>query len=209
MTTQAAMIQRNAADANKSALNELTKVNAAANAYSDTAVSAMTNLDAAAKEVADLGVPFLNTPLRDLSSKFAGNPKVAAFRAALTPVQTDIARILSSPRLTGVLTDNAREEMKPALGEGATYQQLLAAMNVFYKDMEGRKAAYEKEMGLLQQMSVVGGAIAPKAGEAPAAGGATPPAAGPKAPKKATLNGRTIVARKDGWYYEDTGEKAQ
>jgi len=218
MTSQSVIAQQNAAKSNMAALTDITKTNAAATAFSDTAVNAMTNLDQAARSVSDLGAPVLNTPIRDLQSKFGGNPKVSAFYAALGPVKADLARIISSPNLKGVLTDEARSEMAPALGEGATYAQLLAAMQVFYKDMQGRKDAYAKEMDLLQHMTTVGSAM-PNT-PTPGAGVTSPPqqtaqpttAPGPAAggaPKRATLNGRTIVAKKDGWYYEDTGQKAQ
>jgi hypothetical protein len=126
-------------------------------------------LEQKAALVDSLGAPFLNTPLREIEQKFAGNTDVAAYKAALLPVQADFARILSSPTGAGVLTDESKREMQGAIGAGATPGMVKAALDVFRTDARNRKASYEASISDLTGRSIAGG----HGNEAPAAPAAT------------------------------------
>lgn len=142
MTAQQAVLEGHAAKANTAALGSLTKQYEMLKPFGDMAVKNAAVLENAAKGVTDLGASFLNTPLRDLASKFGGT-KTAAFNAALMPVQNDFARVLSSPTGAGQLSDSARHEMQNAISPGATYGQIKAALDVYTQDWQNRKATTE------------------------------------------------------------------
>jgi len=160
-TAVQALAAANAAKASRGALDTVTKQYETLKPFAEMADKNADVLEKQISKVTNLGAPFLNTPVRALESKFAGNTDVAAFHAAILPVQADFARILSSPSATGVLTDTARSEMEGALGAGATPGQIKAALDVFRQDAHNRKAAYEAQLEDLQGASVAGGATAP------------------------------------------------
>lgn len=196
MTAQAALMDQNAAKASQAALMDITKLSTNAEAFSKTAENSMKILEGQAKLVSDLGAPIFNTPLRDLQSRWTGNTNVAGFRAALLPVQSEIARVLQSPNATGgVLSDSSRHEMQLAIGDDATYDQIHRALDVFRADMAGKREVYSSQMEDLKPKTVVGGTQPPAA---------TRTATDPK-------TGRKIVSKDGGktWTWQDTGEKVQ
>lgn len=157
LTSTGVIMAQNAAKASRQALDTLTNQMTQVEAFSQTAAKNMTTLEKAMGGVTDLGAPFLNTPIRNLQQKYAGNPKVTAFYAALQPVQTEIAKILNSSNASGVLTDNARNEMQTALGPGATPAQLKAALDIFRQDIENRRTTYKAMQQDVLGQTVVGG----------------------------------------------------
>jgi hypothetical protein len=165
MDAQAVIIARNAAAASKEALNGITKQQAQVENFSQAAEKNMKVLENAMAQVTDLGAPVLNTPIRNLQSRFAGNAKVAALNAALAPVQAEVAKILNSVggASGGSLTDTSRGEMQAVLSGGATPQQLKAALDIFRKDIANRKSTYEAQIQDLQQRSAVGAGAGPAA----------------------------------------------
>lgn len=160
LSSTGVIMAQNAAKANKEALGTLTNQQAQVEAFSQTAEKNMKVLEGAMSQVSDLGAPFLNTPMRNLQSKYAGNTKVTAFYAALQPVQTEIAKILNSSNASGVLTDNARNEMQAALGPGATPGQLKAALDIFRSDIANRKSTYDAMLKDLTEKTAVGAGAA-------------------------------------------------
>lgn len=156
LDAQATLIQRSAATAARGALNSVTKQYETLKPFADMAEKNADILEQKSRDVTDLGASFFNTPVRELESKF-GSTKVAAFKAAMLPVQADFARILSSPTGSGVLTDESKREMSAALGPGATPGQIKASVDVFRTDAKNRRAAYEAQLKDLQGSTVVGG----------------------------------------------------
>lgn len=157
MDAQGILMARNAAQANKQALNHVTTQYETLKPFAEMAEKNADILEAKSKAVTSLGAPVLNTPIRELEQKFAGNTDVAAFKAALLPVQADFARILSSPTGTGMLTDESKREMQGAIGPGATPGQIKSALDVFRTDAKNRKASYEASIADLTGRSVSGG----------------------------------------------------
>lgn len=160
-TAVQALAAANAAKASRGALDSVTKQYETLKPFAEMAEKNADVLEKQIAKVSDLGAPFLNTPVRALESKFAGNTNVAAFHAAILPVQADFARILNSPTGGGVLSDTARSEMQSALGAGATVGQIKAALDIFRQDARNRKAAYEAQLADLKGASVAGGAATP------------------------------------------------
>lgn len=170
LSAQQVIMERNSATANKEALNAVTKQYQELKPFADMAEKNAGILEQKAAKVANLGAPALNTPIRNLQAKFAGNADVAAYRAALLPVQSDFARILSSPTGAGQLTDEARRDMENAIAPGATPQQVTAALNVFRTDAKNRREAYESTISQLKGQTTVNGNSAPVPAAAPATG---------------------------------------
>lgn len=156
MTSTSLLMEQNAAKANKKALEEMTDLNAKVEAFSDTAKKNMTVLQKAVNAIGG-DSPLLNKPIRDWDAKLLGDPKVSAFKAALIPAQTDIAKILNSSNATGVLSDSARHEMEQALGADASPAMIKAALDVFAQDMQNRKEIYAAAQKDLKEKSVVPG----------------------------------------------------
>lgn len=156
LSNQQVLMERNAARANATALQNLTKQYETLKPFEQMALKNAAVLEDKSKDVMNLGAPFLNTPIRDLQKKFLGNEKVAAFAAAMQPVQADFARILNSPTGGGVLSDDARHEMQQAISPGATPGQIKAALDVFRRDAQNRHETYDAAVKDLQGRTVVG-----------------------------------------------------
>ena len=167
MSNQQVLMQQKAAHSNQAALTGLTKQYETLKPFEDMALRNAAVLEQKSRDVADLGAPFLNTPLRQLQEKFMGNPKVTAFVAAMQPVQADFARILNSPTGAGVLSDDARHEMQAAISPGGTPAQIKSALDVFRNDARNRHDAYDAAVRDLQGRTVVGTAGGQPAATAP------------------------------------------
>lgn len=124
--------------ANKATYNTLTKQVAALDAYESTAKANLAMfLDAAAK-MPDTGVPWLNTPIRQVSDKVLGNPAMSAAKASAQVALTEISRVVNNPNLTGVLSDSARTEIKSLISDDATLPQIQKAASILVQDMANR-----------------------------------------------------------------------
>jgi hypothetical protein len=154
MTSRQVVMEQNAAKASQQAYTGLVKNYETLKPFAEMAERNATVLEQKVAQVSNLGGSFWNTPLRNLESRFAGNADVAAYRAALMPVQADFARILNSPTAAGALTDDSRHEMQQALKDGATPGEVRAALDVFRTDARNRKEEYEKTIGDLKGRTV-------------------------------------------------------
>ena len=149
-------------------------------------------LDLAGK-IPDTGVPWLNTPIRDLDEKVVGSANMAAVNAAREVANNEIAKVTSGGGLGGVLSDAARNEVKSYNPASATFAQTKAVAAVLKKDMANRMQSFDTTIGDIQnRIANPGGAQIPPAGGAPAAA-AAPPAAG-----KVTKTLGQTVTLKDG-----------
>jgi hypothetical protein len=128
-----------------------------------------------ASKVPDTGVPWLNTPIRNLDEKVVGSTNVAAFKAARDVALREIARVTSDPKLSGALTDSARAEVQALSPEGATFAQIKAVARVLKQDMAN------VHDGLSSQISDIQQRIATPPGQQPAQSSPATPAA-PAAP---------------------------
>jgi hypothetical protein len=94
---------------------------------------------------ADLGIPLLNTPLRDIQ-KALGEKDIPGYQTARQAAIGEISRVLQNPNLVGVMPEGARKEIAGFVPENATYGQLLEVAKILTTDMQNRKDAYEAQI---------------------------------------------------------------
>jgi hypothetical protein len=132
--------------ANQGALNALTKQLGAVQAYERTSLGNLKQFTDLAKSIPDTGIPWLNTPVRALSSNLVGSTNMAAVNAARQVALTEIAKVVSNPNLTGALSDSAREEVLGLIPENATFKQIRRVAQVLEADMARRPASMQKQI---------------------------------------------------------------
>jgi hypothetical protein len=116
-------------------------------AFENTAGKNLDQFLSTAKSVVDTGSPFLNTPVRMITSQMVGSEKMAAFNAARQTAVSEIGKVLSSANAgSGVVSDSARHEVESLIGPNATLKQIYAAANILKKDMDNRKTAYQDQI---------------------------------------------------------------
>lgn len=108
--------------------------------------TAQKNLDLflnAAAKIPDSGMPWLNTPLRNLDAKAVGSENMAAVNAARQVANNEIAKVTSGGGLGGVLSDAARHEVENYNPASATFAQTKAVAKVLRQDMANRHASMD------------------------------------------------------------------
>lgn len=116
-------------------------------AFENTAGKNLDTFLKTAKDVVDTGSPFLNTPVRMVTSQMVGSEKMAAFNAARQTAVSEIGKVLSSANAgSGVVSDSARHEVESLIGPNATLKQIYAAANILKQDMNNRKTAYADQI---------------------------------------------------------------
>lgn len=123
------------------------------NAYEKTALANLNVFIEQAKKVVDSGSPLLNKPLRSFDEKVLGSPTMAAYNAARTVVIPEFAKIIAGgPNLTGVLTNEARDEIDGILKGDATLKQIYEVAKILPRDAANRRTAYETEIAGLKKV---------------------------------------------------------
>jgi hypothetical protein len=102
------------------------------------------------EKVDDTGVPVIEGITRAVK-KGVGNVDVAEFASVLNAYQTEAARILSNPNMTGVLTDSARHELQQIVAGNATAAQLKRVINRVNVEMGMRSAYIDEQLGTSRQ----------------------------------------------------------
>lgn len=153
--------------ANQAALTQITKNLNAVEAFGKTAEKNAQVMLNRMKLVPDTGIPYFNTPIRELARKGGGSAEVSAYRAALTTVIPEFSRILNNPNLTGQLTDTARKEMEHVIDGSSTLNQMMKTLEVLKQDKENRIKDLRSQQESLRQ-SIRGGAMVSPDGSAPA-----------------------------------------
>lgn len=119
------------------------------------------------------GIPAIEGLVR-AAKKSGGNVDTGEFVSVLKTYQTEVARILSQPRLVGQLTDTQIDEMKKVVDSSASAPQMKRVINRLNLEMDMRAGSIE------DQIKMSGGQMAlPGGGETvPTANPAAPAAAG-------------------------------
>ncbi len=101
--------------------------------------------------------------MRAVDAGALGSGDLAAFNAARNVALTEIGRVLSSPNLTGVLTNEARQGVSELIGPNATLAQIYSAANILQQDMENRKTGLDDEISTIkdQLKNAPSGAVTP------------------------------------------------
>lgn len=137
--------------ANQAALTRLTQQAAAIEAFESTAVKNLQVMIEQAKNIVDTGSPLLNRPLRTIDEKALGSPQMAAFNTARRVVVPEFARIIANPNLTGVLSNQARNEIDELMRGDATMNQILATSRILMRDANNRKTALKDEIDAIRK----------------------------------------------------------
>lgn len=135
--------------ANRAALTALTKQKAAIDSYESLAKKNGAVLVQLAEKVDNTGLPVIERWLR-AGQQATGDPDVAKFNAQIQIYRAEVARILSNPSLTGVLTDHARTEAEGFLQGGASSGQIRAVVELFNQDFERRSQSINEELDSLR-----------------------------------------------------------
>lgn len=178
-------------------------------------------------QMADTGIPLVNTPLRDLQ-KVLGEKDIPAYQAARQVAINEIARVTNNPNLVGVMPEGARKEVENFVPNNATLGQLEEVAKVLTSDMDARKSSYEdqiKNIGMrmgrgkyeLAHMGENGGTPAAAAAPTPTPPPTAKPTGGNAPGKKYAATDTDTrtgepVGSDDGWksiYEVRTGKKLQ
>jgi hypothetical protein len=128
--------------------------------------TARKNLDLflnAASKIPDTGMPWLNTPLRDLNANLIGSENMAAVNAARNVANNEIAKVTSGGGLGGVLSDSARHEVEAYNPKNATFAQTLAVAKILKADMANRMGSMDATLSEIKGRIGGGGGAKPEA----------------------------------------------
>jgi hypothetical protein len=153
--------------ADSQALTQQQKSLSAITAFENTAKQNLKVMEDAAKKIVDTGVPWINQPLRAIGER-AGSPELAAFNTARQAVIPEIARILTNPNLSGVLSDSARHEIDQMLRGDASMSQMLASIKILRTDMDTRRKSLVDEIDAITSRISSRGASSTGRGNPPA-----------------------------------------
>lgn len=137
------------------------------------------------------GSPYANKPILWLQQNAAGDPDVAEYLFQVRTVQTEAARILSNPNLTGQLTDTATQELANVMGANLTHEQLTGVLNRAQADARNRAQSIDE-----QSQKIIAEIRDPL--KRNAGGGGAP------VQRSTSKSGRPIVSKDGGktWEYE-------
>lgn len=99
-----------------------------------------------AGKIPDTGIPWLNTPIRELDQKLVGSENMAAVNAARAVATNEIAKVTAGGGLSSVLSDAARKEVKDYNPANATFAQTKAVAKVLKQDMENRRTSMDETL---------------------------------------------------------------
>lgn len=155
-------------EANRGSLVKLQAQRDAVGAFEQTALKNMDVFLEAAGKVVDTGSPMANRVARAVSGQMVGSENQAAYDAARAVLIPEIARIVTNPNLTSVLSDSAREEVAKFNPENATLAQTVRVMRLLKRDMQNRTESLDEQIATTQG----------RLGQTPGAGTATSGAGG-------------------------------
>lgn len=148
------------------ALLQLEKQRNAVQAYEKSFVSQINVLDQLSDNVERTASPWFNKPLNELRRSGMGDPNVAEFVAQMRLVQTEAARIIANPNLTGQLTDTARSEIGEIISGNMTPAQIKRVAGRLKADAALRHQALDDQAQKLG--SEISGSATPVSAPAPA-----------------------------------------
>lgn len=123
--------------------------------------TAQKNLDLflnAAAKIPDTGIPWLNTPIRNLDAKIVGSENMAAVNAARQVANNEIAKVTSGGGMGGVLSDSARHEVEGYNPANATFAQTKKVAEILRADMANRHGSMDATLSDIKSRIGGGGA---------------------------------------------------
>jgi hypothetical protein len=178
-------------------INKLVPQLNAIEAYEQTAKFNGQRLLDLVDKIDNTGIPVLEGYARR-AQKAVGDPDQAEFQSVLAQYQTEAARIINNPNLTGILSDSARHEMQEIIGGNMNAAQIKRVVNRLNTEFEFRKNAIRDQVGAAgQSMTNIGNTQ----GTRPVDVAPTPI---PKGQTK-VINGVTYInltGQPDGWHVQ-------
>ena len=113
-----------------------------------------TNIDIAkglSKKVISTSSAYANKSLNWLKQNAGDNPDTAEFLAQMRFVETEAARVLNNPRLSGQLTDSARKEMESVVSGNLPINSLDRVLARIKADGDNRVKSLEAENKTLRK----------------------------------------------------------
>ena len=190
---------RAAYDANKKSYDNVTGTLDTLSAFESSANKNMDQFLNLTKNLPNTGMPWLNTPIRDLDQNLVGAEWMPAINAARSIMDREIARVTNDPKLSGSLTDSARAEVSGINPANATLGQIVHVTQTLRNDMSNVHSS------LAQQKQDIGSRLG-IAANSPQAGGNAPPTGAPTATGP---NGHKIVVDGGKWVDYQTGAPIQ
>lgn len=136
--------------ADQSALTKLVGQQAAVSAYEQTAANNGKILVSLADKVDQTGVPVFERWTRAGKKAVAGDTDVSAFDTQMFLWRAEVAKILTNPNITGVLTDTARQEAEAFLGNQASAAQVKRVVSLVNADFKRREGSINNEISTIQ-----------------------------------------------------------
>jgi hypothetical protein len=181
--------------AQSGSINKLVPQLNAIEAYEQTAKFNGQRLLDLVDKIDNTGIPVIEGYARR-AQKAVGDPDQAEFQSVLAQYQTEAARIINNPNLTGILSDSARHEMQEIVGGNMNAAQIKRVVNRLNTEFEFRKNAIRDQVGAAgQSMTNIGNAQSSRPVDI-----ATTPT--PKGQTK-VINGVTYInltGQPDGWH---------
>jgi hypothetical protein len=122
-------------EANKKSYDNVTGTLDTLSAFEQSGLKNLKQFTDLADKLPDTGVPWLNTPIRNLNKNLVGAQYMPAIEAARSVALREIARVTNDPKLSGALTDSARGEVSAFSPENATLPQIKNVVKVLQADM--------------------------------------------------------------------------
>src|SRR5260221_1044061 len=131
--------------ANAASLTKLQSNLDQVSAFENTAIKNLDMFTGLAKKAIDTGVPLLNAPLRSAAG-LLGSKDQSAFEAARQVAVNEIAKVTSSPGLSGQLSDTARREVASFIPSSANVGQIMHLAETLKQDMANRHVSYQQQI---------------------------------------------------------------
>jgi hypothetical protein len=136
--------------ANKKSLGDLQTNTDQMQAFESTGLRNLDLFLNKAAQIPDLGTKFANTPLRLITGKMIGTDAQAAMEAARVTASKEVAKVLSSAKGSGVLSDSQSKEVDDILAGNLSYSAMKSVVNTLKQDMANRHAAYNQQLQDIQ-----------------------------------------------------------
>lgn len=141
--------------ANQASYENVTKTLDTLSGFEAAAVKNIDMFKGLTSKLPDSGVPWINTPLRKLDEKLVGAEWMPAINAAREIANREVARVTNDPKLSGVLSDSARQEVSSLNPKDATLAQIMHVTDLMKQDMANvhsslsmQKADIGKRLGI-------------------------------------------------------------
>jgi hypothetical protein len=131
--------------ADSATLTQLTKQKASIESFERTAIANGQKLKQLADKVDKTGIPAIERWTRG-GRQATGDVDVAEFNTQMNVYRAEVAKIITNPNLSGVLSDSARREVDSFLSGGASAKQIKAVVDLLEQDFGRRAKSIDDEI---------------------------------------------------------------